>query len=74
MQRTLLLLALTFTATAAFTHPGKTDSNGWHTDTKTGLRHQHPKPDAKKEEPKKPASKPDPKKEAPKKEAPKKKK
>ena len=63
MKQLLILLVATFTTTAAFTHPGATDKNGWHTDSKTGKRHQHPKPEAKKEEPKKP----EPKKSTPKK-------
>lgn len=57
MKSLLTLLAIAFTTTAAYTHPGKTDANGWHTDSKTGQRHQHPKPDAKKDEAKKPAVK-----------------
>jgi hypothetical protein len=70
MKQLLILLVACFTATAAFTHPGATDKNGWHTDSKTGKRHQHPKPAAKKDE----AKKPEPKKNAPKKTAPTKKK
>lgn len=56
MKTSLILLALAFITTAAFAHPGKTDAKGWHTDSKTGKRHQHPKP-AKKDEAKKPESK-----------------
>lgn len=53
MKTTLLLIAIAFTTTAAFTHPGKTDAKGGHTDSKTGKYHLHKKPDAKKDEPKK---------------------
>ena len=49
----LILSALAFTSAAVLAHPGKTDAKGWHTDSKTGERHQHAKPDAKKGEAKK---------------------
>ena len=49
MKTILLLIALAFTATAAFPHPGKTDAKGGHTDASTGKYHLHKKPDAKKD-------------------------
>lgn len=67
-----IILALAFATTAAFSHPGKTDAKGGHTDSKTGKYHLHTKPEAKKDEAKKPETK---KGETPKKaETPKKKK
>jgi hypothetical protein len=58
MKTALLLLStLVFTTAAVLAHPGKTDAKGWHTDSKTGERHQHAKPDAKKPEAKKPVVK-----------------
>jgi hypothetical protein len=53
MNKILLLLALSFTTTVAFAHPGNTDAKGGHVDKETGKYHVHKKPDAKKDEPKK---------------------
>ena len=44
----LTLSALVLIPAAVLAHPGKPDTKGWHTDSKTGERHQHAKPDAKK--------------------------
>lgn len=45
MRTTILsLTALCFIATAS-AHPGKTDKNGGHKDSKTGEYHVHKKPE-----------------------------
>lgn len=61
MKTIITLLSVTFAATAAFCHPGKTDAKGGHTDSKTGKYHLHTKDGdkkdaAKKGEAKKPAA------------------
>lgn len=53
MKPILIILALTFSTTAAFPHPGRTDSKGGH--KQNGKYHLHKKPadPAKKDAPKK---------------------
>ncbi len=57
MKNIFIPLAITFSATSALAHPGKTDAKGGHTDSKTGRYHIHKKPDAKADAPKKDAPK-----------------
>ena len=39
----VLLIISACACSAAQSHSGGTDANGWHTNSKTGKRHQHPK-------------------------------
>lgn len=53
MKHILTLLAVAIFISSAGAHPGKTDKNGGHIDSKTGKYHTHKKEDVKKEPAKK---------------------